>query len=495
MKKLLCLTISCLLAILLLFTACSEKDPIYNPVSEETTHPTVTIILDEEPDADKVKVTITPSQYADKVEYAIGKSTDKDKFNDGSLSRRTSDNNEPVTDTFDSLDSGASYMIFARALRTVGEQDIAGPTTTHLIHTFNGELAITQNFVGVESMAFNIQAIPTYVNVEYMLATDANKATIDYFESTETDPEERGKIVEKYVSRETFSATFFDLLPNTTYYFLVRGEDRLGNRTKTFVYEATTYSKTEAPYVEASMDFNSFWLTGITFTPNDATKKYYLNFVGAGALNGFYMSMAMYCGDYKLYLSRSAANDPNNIYNSIEAEMPFVNGEFDLDAEYEVFILVFDHDDNPVSVQRFYWQLPGLNHETGTAKVEINVEPTNKGGKYTFTPNEHTVAFVCETFTAELIDGNDPVNPGAKDEEWIRNFLTNRLYGYSMSAGGTQWHYKYFAPYYWTGTWEDDSADDATYPSGTELEIIVMPMNENGLLGIGELTRKRYAKL
>ena len=486
MKKLTYLSIA-LFAIASLFASCKDGETIYEAGDTQSAKVELASVGDIQEDS--ATVSFTPSSNTIKYEYAIGQESDREAFNKGTLARETKEGNAAMEYPFTSLEKNSAYMVFARAYSA---EDVPGPTSAIIVHTFASEndIIVSENFTGYESFSVGISAIPTYYAVEYKMVTSVSEAVIAAFESGEADP---GKVTQESLFKK-FYATFFDLEESTSYYLLLRGKDRLGNWTKTFVYETKTKAKSEGPSIEVTFDYNEFWLTGITFEPSANTGVYFLWYVEQGALENYYLSMPSYAGDYFSYMKDlySSGYNDRNIYNKKES-LPYVNDGMELEKGYEIHILLTDKQGNPTSTIRKRWNTPEFDENAGNAKVEIAVVPTATGGKYTFTPNDNTMGFFCETYTAELIDGNDEWNPGAKDDEWI----VNNLLGYVYSASyiiGTQWQYRSADfPEFWPCYWEDASGGE--YESGTEFIVAVVPLNKNGLYGVGEVTKFRYTKL
>ena len=489
MKKLTYLSIA-LFAIASLFASCKDGKTIYD--ADDTQSAKVEIATVGDIQEESATESFTPSSNTIKYEFAIGQEADREAFNKGTLARQTQAGKDAVEYTFPSLEKNNSYMVFARAYST---EDVPGPTSSLIVHTFENDIIVDENFTGYESFSVGISAIPTYYAVEYKMVTAVSDAVIAAFEKVPGSGEapDPDKVTQESVFKK-FYATFFDLQESTTYYLLLRAKDRLGNWTRTFVYETKTKAKSEGPSIDVTFDYNEFWLTGITFEPSDNVGGYFLWYVGQGALENFYLGMSQYAGDYFGYMKSNFENrtDDRNLYEKKET-LPYVNDGMILEVGYEIHILLIDKNGKPTSTIRRQWTIPSYDENAGVAKVDIAVEPTATGGKYTFTPNEHTQGFFCETYTAELIDGDDPYNPGAKDDEWI----VNNLMGYVYSASyiiGTQWQYRSTAyPEFWPCKWEDASGGD--YESGTEFIVAVAPLNKNGTMGVGELTKYRYKKL
>lgn len=484
MKKLTYLSIA-LFAFASLFASCKDGKTIYD--ADDNQSAKVEIASAEFIHESSATVIFTPSSNTIKYEYAIGQESDRAAFNDGTMARETKEGKESMEYTFTSLNVNTAYMVFARAYSV---EDVPGPTTSLIVHTFNNEIIVNESFTGYESFSVGISAIPTYYAVEYKMVTSLDNAVVKAFESEADDPD---KVTQESLFKE-FHVTFFDLQESTKYYVLIRAKDRQGNWTKTFIYETTTKAKSEVPSIDVTFDYNEFWLTGVTFEPSDNAGAYFLWYVEQGALENYFLSMSMYAGNYFDYMKDQFGNINynGNVYTD-KASLPYVNDGMDLERGYEVHILLIDRDGNPSSTIRRQWNTPSFDEGAGTAKVGIEVTPTALGGKYTFTPNDATMGFFCETYTAELIDGNDEWNPGAKDDEWIINNLMNYVYSAPYIIG-TQWQYRSTDfPEFWPCYWEDASGGD--YESGTEFIVAVVPLNKNGVYGVGEVTKFRYTKL
>lgn len=472
-------------AIALFFaTGCGDPETFYE--GSETSYATVKIAL-ANAGAEDVTVLFTPDMEAVKFEYAIGTASDKAAFDAGTLTRTTEQGNKALQHTFSDLQANTAYLIFARAY--TGEDSPAGPTTTFTVRAFSGALSVQQGFLGYESMSFIMDGVPAYTVLEYALAESDSDAVIADFEKPR--PQNLSKTIIEDLYR-THTATFFDLEQETEYFFLLRGQDRFGEWSETFVCSATTGSATQMPSMKIELTMSDFWVSEIKYTPSSNTPVYAI-ISGQPEAYDYYLGPLVYAGSYEDFLMERYRLGIDR-YTETKTE-GYINAEFFLDTPYVVYALLFDADGNPSSVIRKEWATPAFDESAGLAKVGVDVTPTALGGNYTFTPNSETYAFLCETYTAELIDGNDPWDPGAKDDEWITGNLLDRAAWYSSdpSLWGKCWQYKSY-PELWTLTWNDDSAGD--YPAGTELIVAIIPVNKNGFYGgIGELTTARYTKL
>ncbi len=480
MKNLLQKSFMPMAAAVLLAGSCSEGETVYD--WDGSSAPVIERIEPVGPAyADRVTVRITPGSGAAGYEFAIGTESDYGAFVTGTLDRQKAEGDRPAEHTFAGLERNSGYIVYARALREDGS---AGPASNAAVRTFGAAIEVAEQFAGDRSLAFTISPSVEYQSVEYALATTPDRTEEFETPGLTTDLE---IIRESDVFRE-FTATYFDLTPDTPYYLYVRGKDRYGNLTETLVTESGTRPADEVPSVEISSDIADFWITRYTFTPNSLTGMYFLLYVEAGALDGFYMSMKSYGGNYLEYLL-SQSTSGKNLYDT-EQTLPYVHENQDLERAYEIYALVFDREGNPASVVRKSWRTPSYVPDAGTAEVGIRVEPASNGATYYWSPNDATVGFYYETFTAELIDGHDQYDPGAKDEQWVKDFFTARAMSYLM---GGHWNYRYLPELgYWEDRWTDDSGEDLE--PGTELIVYVMPLNANGLVdGIGTLTSQRYS--
>lgn len=464
--------------------ACTKTEFKLDPSAESDN--TVAIeLLSSENTKTEVSALFTPAEEVTKYEFAIGTRDDLENFTAGSLETVTVEGNEPAEHVFDNLNEGTPYTLFARAY--IGDQ--AGPVASAIAHTLADELTIEESFTGSQSAAYKI--IPTSVikGISYELRTA---------------PDGGGDAIDSY-SREDISvpwtATFFDLTPSTTYYLTVKSEDRYGNRLEDRVKTFTTKALDDAPGLNVTKNIDDFWITEFTLTPNDNTARFMLYYVEKGALDNNSITVQAWQGNYIEVLSEQLYySTPRPTFTDATTQQ-YVNQHQSLLVSYELYVLLFDSNDEFFGASRIGWTTPDYDESAGVAEVGVSVQPTDKGAVYTFEPNDDTVGFYYETFLAATIDGTDQFDPGAKDEAWVTQwFQDNAIYlQVPTDVRSAQWSYRYLPPSfgYWQLSWTDDSAaDPELFPSGTEFIIYVMPLNKNGLYdGVGTLTSQRYNKL
>lgn len=376
---------------------------------------------------------------------------------------------------------------FAVFLTACNEMPPQNPT----VDTWHFEA--TGSMVCVDFLSFEIEAAPDYHAVEYWFgpAAEVSDTTIAEFETGKLTG-----IVSKTDIFRTIFAPAFGLEPNTEYCLLVRAKDRYGKWSETKQLTATTLDPASAPYVTTTEgELWDFWITQMEFKPNDKVASYIVFVTGLGDYNHYFELMD---GDCVKFLQDQMGGA---VINQGDLSVVCENVNMSPDTIFEAYILMLDAARKPIGLTRKIWNAPPSDDSYNeVAHVEIDVTPTTEGGSYAFTPNEHTVAFACETFLASLIDGDDPWDPGAKDDEWIKDWITGHtpVYASDPATKGKQWHYRNM-PEYWTLAWNDNSNAESTtgepIPSGTELVVAVVAYNKNGLGGVGDVTTKRYTKL
>lgn len=484
MKNLYSIKFFLVLAICALFGA-SCSDELVETKEFDTAE--VNVALVEGADATQATVRFTPNEHTAKFKYAIGTENDRDAFVSGAISTSEENGNDVFEHTFVSLTENSRYVVFAMAYNADGTP---GPVSSIAVETFVGDMVVNEVFTGYESLARQIVASSKYRAVEYQLVT-----SLDMIEEFENSHAGMGsdKVRIDDLFRE-FTATFFELEQSTTYYLLVRAEDRFGNWTKTFHYEMATGSANEMPSIDITLGFSDFWVSELSFVPNDLTSDYIILYNEAGVLENYYVGMQLYGGDYFGYmvsqydrmLTSPVTGDV--IYTGATIGK-YANEGQDMNHPYEVIVLLADNDGNPSSVVRKLWNTPKVDPAAGVAQVAIaSINSTAAGTEFVFTPNSNTIGYYFETFTAAYLDGTDGYpSSSVKDEAWLRDFFVKNAANYSRS--GTQWRYLHLNGL-WNNSWNDTTT--ATMP-GVLAEIVVMPINKNGLYdGQGPLARQRF---
>jgi hypothetical protein len=461
-------------ALLTMLSACGDPETIYapTPLTPAGAEVTIELLASDNPDRD-VRVMFSPGADAVKYKFAIGTTEDLDNFKEGRLDSETVEGVEATEHVFASLESGATYMLFARAYLEDGTE---GPVSSLIAHT--SIIVIEPDFIGSESMAWKIAPSLGYRAIEYSLSTSLDNpddVILSYGKDDLVAP---------------WTATFFDLTPETTYYLSVKAQDRYGVWTEDIVTEVTTKSFEEVPGLTVTSNIHDFWIEELTFTPNSQTSFFAFYFTEGGVMGPESYQILAYNGDYKQYLIDNVINFQGAILYDAETTQQYVNAYQALGVPYDLYVMLFGPDDSePSIVTRVSWTTPDYDESAGVAEVGVTVEPTTSGAIYTWAPNDDTVGFYYETFTTQWIADNVSMT-GMQEEDMIRDWFTNM----SQSLFETQWNYRYLPDWFWEPTWTDESG--AELPSGTELAIYVMPLNKNGLFdGVGKLTKVTYNKL
>lgn len=469
-------------AALLFLNACTTPPTvtIHDPDSSSQMDAAVelTVLPSFNPNSD-IRIGFKPGADVVKWEYAIGSADDLADFATGRMEVETVFDNLPANILFDGLAKNSRYMVFARAYTPGSEEP--GAISSAVAHTSEVNLTVTESFLGSESAAYNIAPGLEYRAIEYAL---------------ESSPDNIGDFTAIFTVNDPYRpyvATFFDLKPDTDYYLLVRAQDRFGDWSNTLATKITTRAFDQVPGVTVTTNHSDFFIVDDTFTPNSKTQQYCVFFSEQGPLDldGSIMSTNAYNGDYLAYIKKQA--ESLEIHRG-EKAIQFLNVYLTLDIKYEYYILLYDQEGNATQVVRKRWSTPSYDPSADVAKVDIlAVVPSTTGGIYEWGPNDATHGFFFETFAAELIDGNDPNDPGPKDETWIREWFIENKNSLMMDY---KFNYRYLTefPGWWEKLYFEESGGG--FASGAEFVIYVMPLNKNGIMdGVGEITSYRYRKL
>lgn len=413
MRKALITTVSFFATLAILFLTSCETETTYGGAD----YASVAIEASGTPTTNELGITITPNSATARVTYAIGSVSDRDEFLEGTLTSRTHNGSEAFTDTFTDLTPYKSYIIYAVAYDSGGNQ---GPLATIMLNTVPEEgLNISELFVSEQSAAFNIACGGFYNSFYFAVGKSSDKEAF-------LDGKLAGITRKKDVS--FYTPTFFELDAQTDYVFFLSVMDKQG---KDHFYEVPfkTLSPSECPSVTISNDPDSdVYYDGVNITCNSLVGKINVltyNTVG-GKLPGTFEAP-----NRQIRWSEEFANQSGNIMAAVDGfskdKGKWYNTSYSLALEslttsgkitywrsglytnvtYVMYVVVYDKSLNPTSVIRHNYYSPVYDN-TLPVTVVTNSTVTPSAGKvdFTATVDSNTKFVVYGIMDKKTVDDN-----------------------------------------------------------------------------------------
>lgn len=454
----------------LFFTGCEEDyaEPLVSPSVEINRIPSIS--------QTEITVAFAPSRTVARFEYAIGNDSDKEAFLAGTYPGivKVEDGDTREVE-FPGLTKNAVYTIFARAYDA---NETAGPLASIKEKT-RGNLvdidAVVQ-FEGENSLAVTLTANTTYYKYDFALGVDSDLK--DFEDGT----------LEGMTSREEFStytASYFNLQPNSEYVFFVRAYDRVSNMpTETTKINVHTVERGTVPAVECTVSSIDLYCGKYLITPNEHVGKVAIAFTLQGELDSTINDDIYWKGNIlemlKSWISANAGLVTLGYDRPFTTEFTtpsmLLGGNDPYGYPIEAFAIVYDKDEKPFAVQKFNFKTPDYDNDAKEAKVGLKISHiTQNGALYEFTPNEHAIGMFFETFDA------DWVHEVMQSESYYDGYLELYLYYYCY------WIYLNGSP---VSTFPERNAEP-----GKKYYVFYMGINANGIEGFGPMNYQIYETL
>lgn len=384
--------------------------------TEYLTTPSLKLEYAGEKGTDWLTVKITPNKYAKSYWYAIGTEADRESFEDGTYAGlHKGHGSDELSYTFTYLEPETKYTIFAIPFDA---DDKPGTLSMIKVETYTDAFAVEKARVMVNSATFTFKSTGDYCSYVYAVGKPGDKEAF-----------ENGTL-EGIVQRDEYteySATVFDLKPETEYIFYAMGYDRLGRPTRTFEYPFKTLSAAEYPAVTSQkVEFADLLYTNYSVTVNEHCFRV-----------GLLIDEQGYRDDVIYNVWGGRVLEMMDMWNklgnlNIVGRAPVVGLEMRTDAlfvsedpfdkYYDVYAVLYDKNNEPFSVERFQYKTPSFDATAAPATVDVTVtEITAVGATYTIKPSSNAVGVVFETFDADWFDTS--VANGTLTEKDILTYL------------------------------------------------------------------------
>lgn len=415
-----------------------------------------------------VSVEFTPEEGTAKFSYAIGHSEDFESFRDGTIPGYTTvPNGEPLKVTFEDLDLGQDYTVFARAYDAKGE---AFAPSQFGIKTSSSDFVVSKYYVTDFTAGFRVKTTDDYYKYAYYLGKPGE---LEKFKNDET----KNTVVLNTVE---YVYNYWELTPDTEYTFYVKGWDR--NEVETEVF--TIYFKTEPtgsdaiPNVTFTPGRADFFIQEYTITPNAKCKRIVLRQTTKG-LDSETMTNKY---GYK--------NDVMNMYDiwkDTEAEMMkcYVATDktliaqcetkaLELNAELDVYVVIYDENYVPSSVKKFDMKTPDRDPNASTDGMEVNIEMKKKaqdGVEFDITTNEAVRFYMMDIYSDKAY--KKVLSAAGEDYDPRETFQKDLL----SRPSSTVWMYD---SRLYPGRYDEEA-----FKFGETYHLVVAPTNVNGPYGDG----------
>lgn len=404
MKRLLLTIIPLAMACVFMAGCSDDGEGIYNEVDETVTSPSIKISQPKATGESSARVTFTPeAEKAVRYVYAIGQESDRDAFVATTFESIVEVKNGTKTEVeFTGLSTAIEYTIFARAY---DKDNNPGPVASmrFTLSQIQSGVVISVSYLSEKSIAVTIDVPQDYYKLDYYLG---NEDDLDGFTNGTIEREIREEMYQ-------YTASFFDLTPDTEYTLFYRAYTRDDKPTAVFSEKYSTLAAGEYPNATLEVLSNDIYQGDYKFTPNEHCSKIVLLPMEASD-NYFYKIINDYAnwrGDVMAMLLSWQAMPGEEVYSYLSiAENMALDLSMNTSAllcynKLYFYALLFDKKGNPFCVQRFEVTTPDEDPQAGKASVAVAVNDITKtGATYSFTPNSSTFAFLYDTVDADWFD-------------------------------------------------------------------------------------------
>lgn len=449
-----------LLLVACLFFSCdnTEKEP------ELISKAVVQLIRCSE-SQNSITVSFQPSENTVKWEYAIGATDDLHAFEQGTLENiQTEQGNTPKEVTFENLQPGTTYTVFARAYDNA---EISGGVST-LKYPTDDSFQIEQQYVLSTSAAFTITFSNSIYKCRYYLGKSGDK------EAFLNDTLEGDSVVSE---RAVYTANIFNLQENTDYVFYAIGYDRYNVTGELIEMPVKTLNGNSSPKATFERTDDSDPYTGRYLVTYENASKAVVYIGTPGAQDIMINSDAHWRGDIVAMLESWAGTGFNVEISENGEPLTLEQQTIELvpDKAVEAYILFYGADGKPAGVN--HYQAVNCNFDPNAQEAQVTIEIpedgiTTTGATFIFEADENTWAFLYNTLDADWYD--ELVNTPEYHEYYIHELLL---------SGGQFFAYQPTAPVEYI---------EATGEPGKRYYAVACPMNRNGAKGWGKIVLKEF---
>lgn len=407
------LFLTCSLGLSVLMSGCNGDDPV-TPTPPETEDPKVAIVGIEvgEITYDSVSANFTPDSKTVKYMYAIGDDNDRSDFENGLLAGTLiQEDNSAIEYTFEGLEEGKRYTIFAAGYNSEGE--IHAVQTSSVLIAVTG-LDLKVQFAAVDCAAVSLRMSYDFLSYEYAFyeGSDASGTKL-----------ESGSYSEVF----KYTYTYFDLKHNAEYFFTAKATTRWGEEfEKSVVFK--TKNASEVPAVNLNtLDFDIYAGTFNVAPANELTGAIATMYCTPGQYDLQWQEPTTWYGNLAGMITAMGKASFMDCYYSENNGHTFSAMYYDLIFNYDLQIIAVSYykdSDEVGNIQYFDFATPAYDpsaEKPGPMTIDIvKVEPYNV--EYSFTTGANTMGFAVQTFYKDDFEQiylpEEVLNPG-----YIGNFI------------------------------------------------------------------------
>ncbi len=367
-----------------------------------------------------INVKFVPYQDAVSFDYAIMMENDTEGFTDNSVNGIIKvDNSEELTISFDSLELGRYYYIYAKSYDENGE---SGPVAMLKIY-----LALTNQFkaelkyVLSSSAAIEFTYPTKYYGCDYYLGTKSDRDA--FYAGTLNGIQTLGEIIQKY------TLTMFDIEENKDYVFYAKSYSITGDN-EYIEIPFTTPSATTSPDYKFEITYQDPYRLELQITPNDQTKKLTFHLGERGWINTFALEAMGYAGDWVSLLrawDQMDSQDPRyatfNVLNGNTYVLKINDIFFSHRSVMDMHGLLYDNDSNVAGVKRTLFEKNYVPTNVKPTSIDIEVSDiTSTGATIKYNTDENTLGYFYEIVVADWLDEK------MASSEWTDHYMHNYLY-------------------------------------------------------------------
>lgn len=461
MKKHLSIPAMAAIAALPLIVSCTKTDDV-------SMLPEIRIEVMESQDSACIRVLFIPDGNTASFDYAIGSAEDLSAFASGEMDNieRITGNDETEI-TFDGLNSGMTYSIFAKAYAANGK---AGGVSAVKASPRDMGFTAETSYVLDNSAGFRIDMSQNYFESRYYLGKAEDSSA---FSSGEI----YGELLPE--TNSSYFAHFFSLEPGTEYVFYAIGTDRRGMESNLIRIPFITPQSSECPNASIDADIDIYNETYIISSNSEC-----------GSITAFVAPSVTITRDYfgtsndicsTLLLWGSVGWQGARTETGKTLEYTYLTPDMLAGESMDLYIAFTDKGGNPAGVKKYSYTTPETDRSLERPSP-VDVEVTNistAGAVYNFSADETVFGYFYDTVDAEWYDALDM----SGQREY---FLENTFY--SNFVEGTGYFHYGNGDFLWVET---------TGKSMHKYYATAIPINSNGPIaeGWGETTMIAYVTL
>lgn len=457
----------------LLLNACGDDSDSING-GNDIDFPSVALTQIGALDEGTVTVKVTPDRNTVRYEYILSTEENRAAFENGTLENITVVNDGQEKEyTFAGLPTNEERTLFARAYDRAGR---AGAVASLRIDDYTSGNNDDLFWMNAEALMISANVASFEFSIsEYVYKGSYCIDVAGRLEDFEND------LIEGAVSfseLDISAHTRFDLTPETDYAFYMKGYDRLNNLTVLKEVPFTTLAESEVPGVSLGMVSQDAYNTRFDLIPNANTSMMIVNIdytdAVPGALEeawrGNVVGMFEYWGSSEYNGTMMQQNGTMNA-NIVDPYMT-------LDMTYNVYVMTYDLNSKPLNFQKLSYSTTQYDSALPKATMSATVAPLPNGGTFTVTPSSNTLGVFLTLYTKAMYD--ELIEFGEFTDEMFIEDVVNR--GIDNADGMFQYGNSVF-----TATNTDEAVE-----AGTPLILLGVPVNANGLQGLGDLYKLEF---